>query len=177
MCNFPSDLTGFICWEGSFAIQCNVFFRLQHFGLPPRDFVSGFFPLKAGWASPAEGWAIPCRIPSAFLKYLFGWIKLMLGSVLLEYVKDSVVIWYGICRLLAYGLLSYLIWDFLLFESSQEDAVGAILLRVMPPSSDCSPWIPLGWAVSIAYTPNPAYHKQSTKDAALNINYCELIVK
>lgn len=63
----------------------------------------------------------------------------MLGSVLLEYVKDSVVIWYGICRLLAYGLLPYLIWDFLLFESSQEDAVGAILLRVMPPSSDCSP--------------------------------------
>lgn len=147
--NFLSDLTEFIHQDQFFAFQCNVFFRLHH--LPPRDSVSGVYPLKPDWASPVEGWAVPWRIPNACLKYLLGGSNLSQSLVLLKYEKDSSVIWHGICKVLAYALLSYLTWDVVLFESSQEDSVCTILLRAVPPhESHRSGMCP------VAQTPNPA---------------------
>lgn len=62
MFNFLSGLIGFICQDKFF--QFSVMFSPGSCSLAsyPGNTVSQFFPSNVGWTSPAEGWAVPCRI-------------------------------------------------------------------------------------------------------------------
>lgn len=134
MFNFLSGLIGFICQEQVFSVQYNVLSRLL-----PRELCLTIFPIKCRLDLTCWGLGCSLQDPKCIPEIIVGW-KLILGSIPLEYVKDSSVIWQVFCRVLPCALLSYLPWGFLPFESSQEGAGAAALPPAMPFSSGLSPW-------------------------------------
>lgn len=127
MFNFLSDLTGFICQEQVFAIQYNVLFRLQLLGLLARELCLTIFPIKSRLGlNLLRAGLLPAG--SQVHSWNSCWVETYPGVHPTWICKGFQCYLHVFCRALPCALLSYLIWGFLLFESSQEDAGGADLI-------------------------------------------------
>lgn len=144
---------------------------------PTQGFCLRCFPIKASCASPSEGWVIPCRISSAFLKYLLGGSNLSWGLFYLNVKRIpvlsgmiSVGYWPTLFSRALSGICNSL-WaarKMLLVHYDQEQCLSPVI-------APCeSHW---GEMRSVAQAPNPVNHEPSTKEMTLDIRYCYLLIK